>query len=63
MFHDLYYSVAINESKEKFKTIFHCFWETKNITAPLSSSNFSIKLICWVIIVFICRDKSVPISL
>ena len=46
MFHDLYYSVTINESKEKFKTIFHCFSETKNITAPPSSSNFPTKLIC-----------------
>ena len=46
MFHYLYHSVTINEFKEKFRIVFCCFSETKNIVAPSSSSNFSTKLIC-----------------
>ena len=45
MFHYLYYSVTINESKEKFWIGFCCFLAIKNIVAPSSSSNFPIKLI------------------
>ena len=59
----LYYSVSINDSKEKFRIDFCCFSAIKNIYAPSSSSNFPAKLICWGIVVFPCLDKSVPISL
>ena len=62
MFHYLYYSVPIKESKEMFGTVFCCFSETKNIVAPLSSSNFSTKLIFWGILVFVYLDKSMPIN-
>ena len=43
----LYFSVQINESKEKFR-IFFVILKTmiKNVVAPLSSSNFPRKLIC-----------------
>ena len=39
-----YYSVIINESKKKFRIVFCCFSETKNIVAPSLSSNFPVKL-------------------
>ena len=54
MFHYLYYSVIINESKENFTC---CFSAIKNIVAPSSSSNFPVKLIRWGIFVFACLDK------
>ena len=63
MFHCLYCSVTINESKEKFRIVFCCSSAIKNIVAPSSSSNFPVKIICWEILVFFCRDKSMPISL
>ena len=63
MLNYLYYSVTINESKEKLKKVFCSFSETKIIAAALSSSNFSVKLICCGILVFGCLDKSLPMSL
>ena len=62
MFHYLYHYVTINESKEKLTIVFYCFSATKNIVAS-SSSNFPTKLICCGILVFVCLDKSIPISL
>ena len=41
MFLCLYYSVTINESKEKFRIVFCCFSTIKNIAAPLSSPNLT----------------------
>ena len=63
MFCYLYYSVTINESKEKLGIDFCCFSAIKNIVAPSSSSNFSTKLIYWGVLVFVCLDKSISISL
>ena len=62
MFRCLYYSVAINESKEKLRIVFCCFPTTKNTVVP-SSSNFHSKLICWEISIFFCLDKSMLIRL
>ena len=45
MFHYLYYSVAINESKEKFRIVFCCFSAIKIIIAWTSSSNIPTMLI------------------
>ena len=53
----LYYSITINESKEKFKIVLSCFSAIKKIVAPSSSSNFPTKLICWGILVFACLDN------
>ena len=61
--HCLYYSVTINESKEKFRTVFCCFSDIKDIVAASSSSSFIVKLICWGMLVFVCLGKSVPTSL
>ena len=58
-----YYSVTVNESKETFKIDFCYFLAIKNIVAALSSSNFPMKLICWGMVVFVCFDKSMPMSL
>ena len=63
MFHYIYNSFTINESNEKFRIAFCCFSAIKKILAPSSSSNFSIKLLCWGMFVFACRDKFVPMSL
>ena len=63
MFHYLYYSVTINESKEKCRIVFCCFTAIKNIVAPSSSSNFPVKLICCGISVFLWLDKYKPMSL
>ena len=63
MFYCLYYSVTINEYKEKFKTVFCYFSAIENLAAPSSSSNFSTKLICSGILVLVYLDKSIPISL
>ena len=42
-----YFSVTINESKEKFRIVLCCFSAIKNIIVALSySSNFPRKLIC-----------------
>ena len=46
MFRYLHYSMTINESKEKFETVFCCFSAIKNTVAPSYSSNFPVKLIC-----------------
>ena len=62
MFHCLYYSVTINEFKEKFRVAFCCFSAIKAIVAPSFYSNFPTKLIRRGIIVFVCLDKSIPIS-
>ena len=62
MFHYLYYSVTINEFKEKFRIVLCCFSAIKNIVAP-SSSNFPVKIIYWEILVLVCLDKSIPKSL
>ena len=62
MLYCLYYSVTFNESKEEFKIVFCCFLTIKNNVMP-SSSNFPSKLIYWGILVFVCLDKSIPISL
>ena len=47
MFHYLYYTDTIKESKEKFKIVFCWFPAIKNILALSSSPNFSLQLICW----------------
>ena len=57
------YSVTINESKEKFRIDFCCFSAIKNIVVPSSSSNFLAKLICLGILVFVCLDESILVSL
>ena len=62
MFYYLYYSVTNNESKEKFRIIFCCFSETKNIASPSSCSYFFVELICWGMLAFVCLDKSIPMS-
>ena len=62
MFIYLYYYIAINESKEKFRKDFCCFLAIKNIVAP-SSSNFPVKLICLGILVFVCLDKYLTMRL
>ena len=59
----LYNSAKNNESKDKFKIAFSCSSETKKIVAPSSFSNFSVKLVCGGILVSVCLDKSIPISL
>ena len=56
----LYYSVTINESKERSRIVFCCFSVIKNIAAQSSSSNFPVKLLCWGILVLACLDKSIP---
>ena len=61
MFHCLYYSVTINQSKEKFRMVFCCFSAIKNIVAALSFSNFPVKLFFWEILVFVCLHKFMPI--
>ena len=43
--------------KKTFRTVFYYFSAIKNIVAPLSSSNFPIKLSCWGILPFVCQDK------
>ena len=53
-----YYSVTINESKETFRIVFCCFSAIKDIVAPSSTSNPSVKLIFREIFIFICLDKS-----
>ena len=42
MLHYLYYTVTINESKEKFRPDSCCFSAVKDIVAPSSSYNFPI---------------------
>ena len=59
----LYYSVTTNESKENFAIVFWCFSAMENIVAPSSPSNFSTKSIYWGILIFVCFDKSILISL
>ena len=63
MFHCLYYSGMFNESKEKFRIVFCCFSIIKKIFAQIYSSYFPIKLICGGIIVFVCLNKSIAMSL
>ena len=63
MLHYLYYTVTINESKEKFRPDSRCFSAVKDIVAPSSSYNFPMKLFCWGILVFVCLDKPMPMSL
>ena len=47
MFHCLYYSATINESKEEtFRIVFCCFSAIKNIVALLATNNFPVILIC-----------------
>ena len=48
---------------KKTKIVFYYISAIKNIIASSSSSNFPIKLVCWGIFVFVCLDKSIPISL
>ena len=63
MLHYPCYSVTINESKEKFRIVFCSSLAMKSIVAPSSSSNFSKKLFCWGILMFVCLDKFMPMSL
>ena len=60
MFRYLYDFVTINESKQKSRILFYYFSEIKSIVATSSSSNFTVKLICWGIFKFACLDKSIP---
>ena len=62
-FHYLYYSVRFNECKEKCRIVLCWFLTIKTIVAPLSTSNFPMNLICWGMVVFVCVDKSVPMTL
>ena len=62
MFHYLYYSIMLNEDKEKFKIVFSGILVIKNFVVPSSLSNFSVKLICGGIILFVRLDKYVPMS-
>ena len=55
VFHCWYYSVKINEFKEKFRIVFCCFSAIKNVFEPSSSSSFPVKLICWRIFMFFCQ--------
>ena len=59
----LYCSVTIDESKEKFGIVFCSYLETQSVVAPSSSSNFPRKEIISEILVFVCLDKSLPMSL
>ena len=59
----LYYSVTINEPKEKFEIVFCCFSGTRNLAVQSSYSKFPLKIICLRILAFACLDKSIPISL
>lgn len=52
----------LNEDKEKFKIVFSGILVIKNFVVPSSLSNFSVKLICGGIILFVRLDKSVPMS-
>ena len=61
MFHWLYYSVTISESKKSFRLIFCCFSAMQMFVALLSSSDFLMKLICWRMLVFFYHDKSIAI--
>ena len=64
MFHFIYYSVTIRESKVKFGIVFCCFAAIKkNILTLPSSSNFAEKLIFCVIVTFVCQDKSISVKL
>ena len=58
VFHFLYYSVVINESKENFKTAFCCFSDIKKHWCVTSSIYFIRKII----FIFACLDKSMPMS-
>ena len=62
-FYCLCYSFTFNGSKEKFRIVFCYFSVIKNIVAPLSSSNFSVKSICRGIVKFVRLDKSMLMSL
>ena len=46
--------------KKKKKKVAYYFLGIKNMVEPLSSSNVSLKLISWRIIVFVCLHKSIP---
>ena len=63
MFSYFYYSVTINEFKEKFRILFAAFQTAFQIVASSSSSNFPVKLICRGILILDCLDKSIPMSL
>ena len=63
MFHYLYYSVTINESEEKCKLFFFFISAMKSNIVPSSSSILPKKLMFWVMLVFVCIDKSMPTSL
>ena len=58
----IYYSVTINEYKEKLRIVFCCFLVIKNIVATSSYYYFTVTLSCWGILVFICLDKSISMS-
>ena len=64
MFHFIYYSVTIKESKVKFGIVFWCFAAIKkHILTPPSSSSFAEKLVFCVIVTFVCLDKSISVKL
>ena len=63
MFHYLYYSVTINESKDKFSFFGGCCYVAVKKRVAVLSSNFSVKLSCRGMVVFAFLDKSIPISL
>ena len=56
IFYSLCFSVAFNQSKEKFKVVFCYFSVIKNIVSPSPPSNLPTKLIFWGILIFICLD-------
>ena len=49
--------------KKNSKTFVTTSQQKKNIVAPLSFSNFPVKLIFWGNICIFCLDKSIPMSL
>ena len=59
MLHHLSYSITFNKSEEKFRIVCYCL----PVCFPSSFSNFSVELICFRIVVFVCLDKSMPMTL
>ena len=59
----MYYPVTITKSKEKFRIIFSRFSTIRNSATPSPCSNFSTKIVCCGIVVFVSLHKSIPMSL
>ena len=59
----LYCSVTINKSKEKFRIVSCYNLPIKSNRATSYFSSFPVKLVCSGILVFVCFDKTKPITL